>query len=532
MIDNSFYLVRTNRKRVGTPVDTVFLGSRTDGNETRLETNGANVIYRDPVSGNDANPGTLAQPVQSQAAAEALVVSNFTTVEILGGGTNTETINVQTQSESGQPAQMAAGVAVEANISNFDLLGGITSTTAITLFNVSCSLNITTDVIDADGGLILDKCKLINADTGPVDISGSGLIELQNTVLQAPLNIDYTGAVADGVKINKSTIVGNITLNNSGKASTLYEFRDFIIEGDFTSANSTDPPLLESGNLRGIPTNFLIGQISQVNPLFVDPSTADYRLQRQSGYTGTPGTQDSALIGAATFATVNGVPAELGAHTFDDSGVAFQFLNAYFLPKPIQKDAVSITRRYVANVQTGLNGEPDVFNQPERATEFLEIQYSALTYNRIDGKGTTGPGQFIEFIESLQDTRCFISFFPGDFIDVPSVTVNGAQGPDVASITIAPATVLPGAILQLDGQEYFIQYTIPSTQPTTQLVLNRPLETSVSDLQTLNLKFPFGSGVVIGEFVYVPSGQKTVKLPAAITDEIQGGLKLQFVRKV
>lgn len=529
-IDNTYFLLRSNPKREGTPVDLVFLGSRTDGNETRLETNTANIIYRNASTGNDANPGTEAQPVETQAAAEALVVGNFTTVEVQTADPITENINVQTQPTTGIVGQLADGITVNATLTNFQLNGAITSATnLITLFNCSASLSTASTFITASAGLSLQKCKFINSDVGGLTLSGTANLSLVNTVCQAPITIDYTGTTSNGVTLNKSTIVGNISLTSVSDAGR-YQFRDFIIEGNITSDSSSALILLESGNIRGVPTNFSIGNLTQVNPLFVDPSTSDYRLQRESGYSDSPGTQDSALIGAAQFSTVGAtsVPAELGAHTFDDSAIVEAFTNAAFIKKPISRDAIKITDEYVSNVQLSLLGEPDVFNQRQRATEKVEMQFDAFSYVNT---ATGSTGQYIEFIESLQNTQVQISWNPGDQIDLPTVTVNGDQGPNIAAITINAATVLPGTIIKLDGQTYFVQYTIPAAQPTTQLVLNQPLESSLTDGQALNLVFPFGSGRITGEFEYVPQRQKRYSLPSSLDDNIQAGVRLVFIRK-
>jgi len=240
------------------------------------------------------------------------------------------------------------------------------------------------------------------------------------------LTLNGVAAVTDDIDIRINTIIGDVDNNNSGETEGNSQWQDNIIEAvDFSSESNI---VMESGNIRSTTTSGLItaSAVTSLDPLFED--AVDYQLQYEvNGFS-----FDSALTAASSFHTnvSSGLPRDLGAWDVDSSGVIDEFLERFLLPYPNQPANLKFIRENVSNLQIGLNGTPDVFNDVSRQTDRIIIDYTSESVL----------GEVLEFIERQEAERnqtVEISLAPDEEVDfTTAITVNGAHAIGVAVLNV------------------------------------------------------------------------------------------------
>lgn len=398
---------------------------------------------------------------------------------------------------------------------------------------LACTFEVVEPVaLELNADATIDECKIKSDNSDCITGSSNAFTITNSLIIQDSTSLESiditTVPTSDSdVKINQNTIIGDISFSNTSMVANGIQMRDNIIEGDITATESTNLFEIESGNIRGSVTNANVnGRVTSVDPFFVDSTTDDYRLQRETGYSDTDTfTVDSALIRASVFSTTpEGIARDLGAYNFDDSNTTFIFQRNIMFPKPVDQGQIQFTRQHEANLQIGLSGEPDVFNQPDRITEILTIKYRHLTFSENDRQY----GAFLEYLEGLNDTRVFLALFPDQQIELPSLTVNGNQSAGTPTVDINSANLFGGEIIDIANKTYYIIYFTPQPGPATTIVLDRPLEDDVLNNDTITVRY----SKLSGEFVYIPQRQKSWSINSQIDTVYQSGITIQFARKV
>jgi len=249
------------------------------------------------------------------------------------------------------------------------------------------------------------------------------------------------------------------------------------------------------------------------NPLFA-PGT-DGKLQRTlDGFL-----QDSPYIRQASDTNAStGANKDLGAYNIDDSLIVADYGTSVYLPKP-PGGSITITETPLASVHTAISGQPDVFNDPNKRTEQVEI-----TYPNIDSDVYE---VYQEIETSLENMSVYLALDPYYLTDLPSVTTSAAASIGQTFIEIDPTVIFAGSRFSLSGIEYFIRYKVlNSSNQTTKIVLDRPLESSVSLGASLSLTHPVGTG----EYQYIPQ-PRTFTRADSQDMEVKGPFKIVLVRK-
>ena len=321
----------------------------------------------------------------------------------------------------------------------------------------------------------------------------------------------FTSAPAsqNAFALNCNTFAGSMYVYNSS-ATNYEQIRDNVIVGDFTASFAA--PML-SGNLQGINTNGILAKaVTLSDPAFVN--TTDYKLKRLTN----GDSQDSPLCNAAVYyVNEQGQPRDMGAWSEDDSENPVDYRYSYFIDKPAG-NGIRPQKIVAASADQGMDGTWDSVNEPERASEYLTITYSAA----VSREHVT----IQDLLESLIDMTCEVSLTPDLSDPDTAVTVNGNHSiGDIVLNIDASSTIKAGMVLPIGGVNYFILYTASGSSPT-KLVLHKPLESAVSDNTGITPQEP----TTYGTFQYIPQSRE-IPRPTKMETDYVNGVSFKFVRQ-
>ena len=121
----------------------------------------------------------------------------------------------------------------------------------------------------------------------------------------------------------------------------------------------------------------------------------------------------------------------------------------------------------------------------------------------------------------------YLALDPYYLTDLPSVTTSAAASIGQTFIEIDPTVIFAGSRFSLSGIEYFIRYKVlNSSNQTTKIVIDRPLESAVSLGASLSLTHPVGTG----EYQYIPQPRTFTRVDSQDM-EVKGPFKIVLVRK-
>ncbi len=397
--------------------------------------------------------------------------------------------------------QYTSAISIDANLSGFDMLGGTFKLTTASVLLRNCqAITNPKAIVSTVAGLQFDECWFESVEDNALDIT-SDTVKVLNTLCKTgggstkrAIYIDGTASTDYDIDVEFCTIVGTIEFENTGSTG-LERLQNSILT---SSATATVAMIIESGTIfgGGTLTNFTLGaRASQTDPLFLTDGT--YRLQRESGYNNNDTTSfDSPLLNTGydhTGATVdhltdaNSLVRDPGAWSHDDGSVSLQFTKAWTFPDPVNENDIKEKTTPKAFFYKGDTGEADVANDPLRRVEGLTINWETLKQEDIN---------VIQYIEDLDDTTIFLSLFPEEAqISMPTVIVDGAQSAGVFSVKISEANTFAASMYQIAGKDYWAMYVYPSATAATDIVLDRPLEDALSDLDQITVLNPAGIGI-------------------------------------
>ena len=385
-------------------------------------------------------------------------------------------------------------------------LASLNYNTAITISNLDVvSLSIST-VTQLSASL----CKFFGY-TGTLDLSTSGAVD--NSYFSG----DFSFVIANGSNYDFShnTFNGNVNFTTADNPTLFTAENSIFLSLSFDditlTANYVD---IDYGGVVGALVGVTAGDnLRRDNPLF-QPGT-DGLLQRElDGFL-----SDSPYIRqSSTINTLTGANRDLGCYNIDDSQIAESFGTSVYLPKP-PGGSITITETPLASVHTAISGQPDVFNDPSKRTEQVEI-----TYPNIDNDVYE---VYQEIETTLENMSVYLALDPYYLTDLPSVTTSTAASIGQTFIEIDPTVIFAGSRFSLSGIEYFIRYKVlNSSNQTTKIVLDRPLESAVSLGASLSLTHPVGTG----EYQYIPQSRTFTRADSQDM-EVKGPFKIVLVRK-
>ena len=352
--------------------------------------------------------------------------------------------------------------------------------------------------------LSLDSCRITESGA---HISNNAQAHFGN-LIEGDFNVHGVPASQNAISLNCNTITGKLSIFNS--SSTTYEqIRDNIIEGGFYANYAT---IMLSGNLRGTNTNGVLSKsVRYDDPVFVD--TTDYKLKRKS----QGDSQDSPLVAAAAYyVNEQGEQRDLGAWSLDDSALPLEYGHTFFIRKPAGQ-GLKPKKVPAASADQGIDGVWDGTNEPARASEHLTFTCTSVPMADLVAQ---------DFIESLDDLTCEVTLDPKEAAPTTPIVVNGNHSAGVPVLNIdASTTIKSGMVLTISGVSYYILYTIGGAS-VTQLVLHKPLESSVSDNASITPNDPVGDG----DYIFMPQQRETPRPQAQEKDAVLN-LTWAFVRQ-
>lgn len=451
--------------------------------------NAANVKYLINNPNKEYNGCILSAVTQSITIDNSIVYSvNATSVTLS---------NCHVQDSGGDLSDYTALTNSRLGSLNYDTAATITG---LTIDSLSQS---TVNVLNAT------RCKFL-AQSGTVTLAGGA------TLTECYFAGTWQHAIANGqtYSINHCTWNGSAEFNTATAPSAWTSENCIFLNltfPDITTGNEVD---ILYGGIVGTLTGVDAGEnVRRDNPLFA-PGT-DGKLQRTlDGFL-----QDSPYIRQASDTNAStGANKDLGAYNIDDSLIVADYGTSIYLPKP-PGGSITITETPLASVHTAISGQPDVFNDPNKRTEQVEI-----TYPNIDSDVYE---VYQEIETTLENMSVYLALDPYYLTDLPSVTTSAAASIGQTFIEIDPTVIFAGSRFSLSGIEYFIRYKVlNSSNQTTKIVLDRPLESAVSLGASLTLTHPVGTG----EYQYIPQ-PRTFTRADSQDMEVKGPFKIVLVRK-
>ncbi len=462
-----------------------------------------NVNPTNTVLGNVAN-GKFIVPqtgkVYNGCSLTSRSISNYTiqnSIITSPTGSNLTVLNSHIEGNAGNLSNYTVLTNSRVGSLNYDITSNITG---LTVDSLSQS---TVNVLNAT------RCKFL-AQNGTVTLAGGA------TLTECYFAGTWQHAIANGqtYSINHCTWNGSAEFNTA-TAPTAWTSENCIFLNltfpDITAGNEVD---ILYGGIVGTLTGVNAGEnVRRDNPLFA-PGT-DGKLQRTlDGFL-----QDSPYIRQASDTNAStGANKDLGAYNIDDSLIVADYGTSVYLPKP-PGDSITITETPLASVHTAISGQPDVFNDPTKRTEQVEITYTNINNDVYE--------VYQEIETNLENMSVYLALDPYYLTELPTVTTSAAASAGQTFIEVNPATIFAGSRFTLVGTEYFIRYRVlNSSNQTTRIVLDRPLESAVSFGSLLELTHPVGTG----EYQYIPQ-PRTFTRADSQDMEVKGPFKVVLVRK-
>jgi len=372
--------------------------------------------------------------------------------------------------------------------------------------------------INTTGQTTLKGCWFYSPDDHAIQVTNNNVSITDTLAITAgtskySANITGTAASTADIDIDQNTFIGDFYMTNTGSTGK-ERMRDNIIYGD---ATTTVDFTMESGCIYGSYSGFTIAQngaVSFIDPLFED--TTNYKLQRIiDGYT-----FDSPLVQASWYNnTSQGLPRDMGAWNFDDSALVDIYSLAHYMPRPISGVNGSVKKGHnvFARKESGKTGVVDVYNDPERQEDVIQISYNQLENEHWE---------FIKLLRSKKNQEVLLSLDPQNFQSATvTVTANGGESAGSSKITITTTKSIPaGAIVDDGTYKYRVLYPIPLAGVTTSVVVDRVLEAAIANSASLTVYHPANCGI----YVMIPQSSMWEDLQDF---EKGSGLTLNFVRK-
>lgn len=456
---------------------------------TPIDENAANVKYHAAQSGKTYKGCIMSAVTNSSTIDNSIVYSVNTTSMSLS--------NSHVQDSGGNLSDYTALTNSRLGSLNYDTTSTITG---LTIDSLSQS---TVNVLNAT------RCKFL-AQSGTITLAGGA------TLTECYFAGTWQHAIANGqtYSINHCTWNGSAEFNTATAPSAWTSENCIFLNltfPDITTGNEVD---ISYGGIVGTLTGVDAGEnVRRDNPLF-SPGT-DGKLQRTlDGFL-----QDSPYIRQASDTNAStGANKDLGAYNIDDSLIVADYGTSIYLPKP-PGGSITITETPLASVHTAISGQPDVFNDPNKRTEQVEI-----TYPNIDSDVYE---VYQEIETTLENMSVYLALDPYYLTDLPSVTTSAAASIGQTFIEIDPTVIFAGSRFSLSGIEYFIRYKVlNSSNQTTKIVIDRPLESAVSLGASLSLTHPVGTG----EYQYIPQPRTFTRVDSQDM-EVKGPFKIVLVRK-
>lgn len=315
-----------------------------------------------------------------------------------------------------------------------------------------------------------------------------------------------TPAAQNAFSLESCTFTDGAFIYNASQ--TGYErIRDTIIESGLY-ANYLVTVL--TGNVTGVSTNALLtASVGTSDPILGDDGRPN-RPWLPSG-SGT----ESPVIAVAIYSTnSDGVKNDLGAFIVNDEAVGYTFTRSKYLPS----GQLKIGKGIESSEQIADNGQVDVFGNPDRAVEVVLISYESLSPEDT---------ALIDELDELDDYTVRLNLYPDTQLTAGTVTINGNQSAGVYHLVIDSAAIHPGLSLTIDGVDYYVLYAYPDNTAATAIILNKPLESNVSDNDVITTNYPAG----YGEYSYSP---KSRELSLSVSQSVSAyllGPVLRFIRK-
>ena len=318
-----------------------------------------------------------------------------------------------------------------------------------------------------------------------------------------------TPASQNAFSLNSNTFGGKCYILNSSQ--TGYEqIRDNL----FADGIDATWPVTVSGrdNVQGVSSNALFGfEVTFNDPKFVDET--DYALQYQ-----TNGYDRNSLAAGRSNIYYNsaGGRRDIGAWSYIESAVTYYHAKTAYISKPTK---ISVTYEETVSEQQGDNGPVSVYTKPSRVKEILTLVYDVT--EAVDRA-------IFDYIRTLRDKGVKVQLFPEWGMNGSTVTVNGNQSAGVEFLTIDAAQVFNGLFLTIAGERYYVLRASPNNTAATKLILDRPLESNVSDNDVITTNYPPGAG----EYQFSPPPQLTLEYvdPDTLLTFMRGQT-LRFVRE-
>jgi len=406
---------------------------------------------------------------------------------------------------------------VNADLCGVDIFGQIDFSTDTKIKNVS-NINPYGRNIDTTRILRIESCDLRSRDGIKITNNNfkliNSLIENSSATLYA-LEIIGTTTLFDSIKIEKSTIIGL-----QGKAFKIYNtggagvetIEDSIIEGAIDALNTVNLLKILTSNVRGIISNTLQYNVSNVDPLFWG---INYELRRTTdGYI-----LDSPLIAISRFHFYTDLavenPHDLGAWDMNNN-TQYVYDRAFWFVKP-SNDQIDRTIKNASSLNVAITGNPDVVNFPERRIENLELRFKTLDSKHLE---------FLNYLESISDMTVEIYLDPAyqSIIDI-DVASNISATDFVINITAQDIPI--GTVLNYGSKTYTVIHRYPETGNATQLVLNNISGQAISSGQKISVQQISGAGI----YQFIPNSSRKMTRKFSHRQEESGGI-LSFVRRL
>jgi len=386
---------------------------------------------------------------------------------------------------------------ISANVAGFTIQAVKYSGT-ITAYNCTMKQPGTTAAISLNGCRVNYGAE-IDADSGAH----------RATLFKGDTYFTTTPASQNAFSLNSNTFGGKCYILNSSQ--TGYEqIRDNL----FADGIDATWGVTVSGrdNVQGVSSNALFGfEVTFNDPKFVDET--DYALQYQ-----TNGYDRNSLAAGRSNIYYNsaGGRRDIGAWSYVESAVSYYHAKTAYISKPTK---ISVTYEETVSEQQGDNGPVSVYTKPSRVKEILTLVY--------DVTDSTDRAIF-DYIRTLTDKGVKVQLFPEWGMNGSTVTVNGNQSAGVEFLTIDAAQVFNGLFLTIAGERYYVLRASPNNTAATKLILDRPLESNVSDNDVITTNYPPGAG----EYQFSPPPQLTLEYvdPDTLLTFMRGQT-LRFVRE-
>jgi hypothetical protein len=319
---------------------------------------------------------------------------------------------------------------------------------------------------------------------------------------------------------DNSSIIGKIyaVSNDYDISSSIIDSGIIYIKYDDTAMSAGDLyPSLFNGSF-SMPDGFTPNHTPVIaNPLFVDNENFYLKSIAGGDWIDSP----ALALGPSVTAYINPVdqvtqdPTEIGAYRNYYGSAIDGWERTFRLPKPQDIQAeVQINSK----INIGLDGTPDVYNEPGTAIEILSMKYvHPLNPEYI---------ALIEAMENSDNMACELYIDPTR-IDLANVVLSGNHAAGEHVVTVDAIDVPAGAILtDPNGNEYNILFRTPETGNATKLVIFPALVSALLDNDEFTVKNVTGSGT----YQFIPR-RRTMKRILKTRPDTLAGMELAFVRK-